>query len=179
MKRSRAAFTLIEMLVVTSVLAVLMVIGCGLLHAMAKLDGAWRDGMTESLVLDRLTEQFRRDVHLSVSATTSDDDDKPPQLLLTARDGKTVAYESESNGILRVERRGDAITARETYRLPSCQSARFTVSSDADQPSAALVMRRRLLGEDSLGDEASAVEFRVQVGIGWDLRFDELEGESR
>ena len=121
--KSRQAHTLVELIVSMTVGSALMVLTVGLLHQSLSLASTARARANQYRAFDRLTQDFRRDVHLASDATSDESAaDGSPAIELNRQDGAVIRYETirdRSNGtrILRAERSDGAIVRQEAYDL--------------------------------------------------------------
>lgn len=93
MKRSRPAFTLIEMLVVMAVTGVLITSGIAFMAGLMRLEGMTSRSMTANMIIPRLVSRWRDDVHAASALPAAHEGDKagPGKLILQC--GKaTVVY---------------------------------------------------------------------------------------
>jgi len=110
---SRNGYTLIELSVTISVGSSLMMLAVGLLHQTMNLTSTARTRAAQHHTLDRLTQDFRQDVHVTTEAALTD----PQHLELLRADGTAVRYQIEPARIRREERLEGAIVRREDYVL--------------------------------------------------------------
>ncbi|HTQ39138.1 MAG TPA: prepilin-type N-terminal cleavage/methylation domain-containing protein [Pirellulales bacterium] len=149
-RQHRRAFTLVEMLVVTTMVSVVLSIVGVLLH------GAWSVEQSDSdhrVLLDsmnRLAQQFRDDVHAAASVQIITPDaasasSKAPatcsnnmnsanaqpisQFLAELAGGRRIEYVVDKSAINRTVRSGDAVNQRETYALPPNATIGWQVAS--------------------------------------------------
>ena len=169
-KRNRTCgYSLIELLVVITVLASLLGLCVGTLHLLMKLDRAGRDASDEAADLFRLARDFRADVHAATDA-------EPPspsaeRFSLALGEGRTVDYAIRPGAITRLVRLGDRVVGRESYRRPAKAPASFDVVRHEGSPPIA-VLRVVLLPEgmpDGPGrEQAIEAEFaRDRLRHGW------------
>jgi hypothetical protein len=132
--RIRQAHTLIELCVTMSVGSALMVTTVGLLHQSLSLASTARGRADAQRTVDRLANDFRRDVHLTASVTELD----PEQIELTDNDGSVVQYRLDKQRLERSERSGDTIVRRESYSFDQAIAIRFETLDSP--PRAAIVL---------------------------------------
>lgn len=113
--RSRRGYTLIELCVTMSVGSGLMVLAVGLVHQSLTLASTARSRADQHRTFDRLTNDFRSDVHLATGADAND-----PQRLELRRDGGAIVrYESVGGDAnrtrIRREQRVDGTVVRQEF----------------------------------------------------------------
>jgi prepilin-type N-terminal cleavage/methylation domain-containing protein len=136
--RGRAAgFTLVEMLMVISLLSIVLCTVGVIFHGLRSAQRAIGDHQTAIDGITRLAEQFREDVHSAASAeilaggadaaaaTAEPVEEKgsPRDMLKLSQPNESeIDYQFDGGRVTRVVRSGDQITQRESYGLPErCQ----------------------------------------------------------
>ncbi|MFV1968437.1 MAG: type II secretion system protein J [Pirellulaceae bacterium] len=114
--RARPGYTLVEMMVVMSIVSLLLSSVGVALHSLFRVDQHLRQGVVQAMLLTRVSLTLRGDAHEADSATT----DGPSRVVLAYADDRTVAYayDAEKARLVRLVRQGDKIQHREVYRLP-------------------------------------------------------------
>ena len=138
--RRPRGYSLIELFVVMTVMAVLMALGAGLIKLVLKLDQSSRDAGLVASDSARLARAFRADAHEStgeVEVRTGGE-----QVAWALPEGDRVAYVARAADILREVRRSGRNPCREAFRLPPGASARFESTREAGRPFLAIVIRR-------------------------------------
>jgi len=122
------------MIVVMTVGATLMGIAMSLLIVLFQAEGAGRAHLEQNTSLNRLADQFRRDIHAAVGSLVTEN----------GKHGETVwrfdlapdhhvSYEAGYGDIVRKEQAGPAVLRRESYTLPANSSA--TIAANASSGS--------------------------------------------
>lgn len=125
----RGAYTLVELVVVISIVTAVMTLSAVLFVAMSRAERNAMRSVAAQQVLSRLNEQFRRDVHSATEATLSDDESLPA-LTLSRADDQSIRYQISAGGLERIATTNGA-PHREEFRLPET-TWKFEVSaSDA------------------------------------------------
>lgn len=130
----RRGYTLVELVIVISLLSMLTGVAVMLLTSVISHVGRQRDDNQAAVVVRRLAADFRRDAHAATAAHLED----PPanaagKLTLTSVDGATVTYAAVSGGVERIATTDQTTAHRELYRLPRAQDVRFaqeTIAAD-------------------------------------------------
>ena len=121
----RCAYTLTEVVATMAVASIVLATVTGLLGSLLASERQGRDHLLHLMSLDRLSRQFRDDVHAANEILPADDLDAANRSLrLKLHDGRVVAYRPHGASLVREEHRdGDeaAFARREAYRLPPGQ----------------------------------------------------------
>ncbi len=129
MKRRRG-YTLIEMLVIIAAGSAMMAVALGILHLLIRLEQGAREEVARQTTLDRLADQFRRDVHAAgqfaaieiaeaAAVQVPERADGAPGWQFSLDENRTVQYRAGRRELIRTEREEKDAVARETYVLPS------------------------------------------------------------
>ncbi len=165
MTRRRPGYALIELLVVMTVIAVMMILCGGMLHLLMKLDRSGPDGdLIQWADLARLARDFRADAHASA---TTEPRRVSPECLTLAIDDRTVEYLVRPRDLLRTVREGEKVRHYETYRRPACgPPVRLEVEKNGAQPFATLIVDRSPDGRDN----SFYRDYRIEAELGKDRR---------
>jgi prepilin-type N-terminal cleavage/methylation domain-containing protein len=163
MRRRRRGFTLIELLVVISGVAVTLGVCVGVIHSLLKLDRAARAHLAETTAVGRLGHQFRQDVRASDRANPG-----PDRLELSLPDERKVEYEARPGALSRIERRGDEVVRRETYRVHRAGMPRFASQGEKDDVWVGLVLAND--AETSMPGAGPSRAVRIEARLGNDRR---------
>jgi prepilin-type N-terminal cleavage/methylation domain-containing protein len=169
----RRGFTLVEVLVVITVSSVIMGIAVTLLYGLLLTQRTARDHLHRCHELDRLAEQFRRDVHL---ATTHNGADLTAGWQCHLPADRTVTYRAEPGGLVRVEHQGQVVRQRESFALPPNSVASIEVTnSRKDGRGPAIASLLVTPAGDNPGTSAqgppAARPVRIDAVLGRDHRF--------
>ena len=114
----RRGYSLVEMLVVMTLMAVVMSSIALVLHGLHRAERRLHDDVDFDRTLQRLATQFRVDAHAARGAgEIADDDDSQSALTLEMPDEKTVTYSIEPGGVRRLVRQGENTIHREWFAL--------------------------------------------------------------
>ncbi len=137
----RRGYTLVELVIVISLLSMLTGVAVMLLTSVISHVGRQRDDNQAAVVVRRLAADFRRDAHAATAAHVEDlPANAAEKLTLTSADGATVTYAAVSGGVERIAMTDQKTAQRELYRLPRAQDVRF--AQEAIAPDRALVICR-------------------------------------
>ena len=125
----RRGVSLIELIVVLGIGAVMMGVCVTLLYAVLRTDGVGREHVRHSIVLARLADQFRRDVHAAKTVTGVADGE---QWKLELPPGRTVTYRLEAGVLARSEQVDGTVQRRESFTLPSGTTASIEIQAEAE-----------------------------------------------
>jgi prepilin-type N-terminal cleavage/methylation domain-containing protein len=115
--RSRRGYSLIEMLVVITVMSMMVVMGTLTMALLMRSERTGGDALVAAQAGHRLARQFRKDVHAADDATLDTSNPGHPVLNLIANGRAKVSWSRVEEGL---RRRVDASPAQiETYRVPA------------------------------------------------------------
>jgi type II secretory pathway component PulJ len=122
----RRGHSLIEMVLVIGVLAIVLGLCAGLLHALFRLDRAGRNSVGDASNLARLARDFREDVRSARTARPQGAEGAG--LELDKGDGDVVIYRTEGPNLYREEVHGGKPVRRERYESDRLGTSRFDVT---------------------------------------------------
>ena len=160
----RRGFSLLEMLVAVTVGSVLMGIGVAILTLLLRLDRTGREHAHRAVVLGRLAEQFRDDVHAALRPMPAGTDHRAPWRLDLGPD-RTVSYRITPESVERDETAPGKPVRHESYPLPEGCAARVSLSADRTAQVASLIVAPA--GTPS----PTSHQLRVDAVLGRDRRF--------
>ena len=120
----RRGKTLVEMLVLISVLTIILGLVATSLVVLFKTDRQVRRDLEQVTALARLSSKFRADAHAAASCQVADSCD------LALPDGRVVRYAAGPQCITREVRRGDAVEHRDAFLLPATATAKFELPDE-------------------------------------------------
>ncbi len=123
MKRRRGK-SLIEMLMLISVLSVIFSIVATTLVALFRTDRQIRRDLEQQTSLARLQGKFRADAHAALSCQTGE------ACELTLADGRVIHYLAAPRKIVREVRRAGAVEHRDAFLLPAEVAVRWELPAD-------------------------------------------------
>ena len=128
MMKNRSGKSLIELVVVISVMSIVMMIAVRTITQLMRADAAGGKSLVAGNSLARLARQFRRDVHDAEEAELlTIEENESPRLHLKLTENTIAEYRTFAEKILRTIRRGEETTSRETFHLPRGEN-RFEIS---------------------------------------------------
>lgn len=127
-RRSLDGFTLVEVVVLMSIVALLMTLGGGLLRRLLAADRQIARSLETARQIDRLSSRLRRDVQLGdldAGATPT----IPSRLVLRMADGQTIDYTVAGNRLTREVFTGETREVRDSYVFPTGTGLVFDLTS--------------------------------------------------
>ena len=168
-RRSRGGWSLIEMVVAISALAVLLMAAGGLVFQMLKVDKAERSRAASGLALDRLARDLRADARASAGPVEV----AGARLVLPLDGGRSVEYAvrgGRDRDVVRTVRLGDKAEHHEVYRRPPGTVARFESGRDGPRAVVALVVTTDPAADPGKPADAAYRDFRIEAVPGRDAR---------
>lgn len=130
--------TLIETMVMISVLAILLGLAAVTMQVLMRLGGDTQSRRAAASAMGRLAERFREDVH-----ACDDAEPRPPAgLRLRPDPRRSIDYEVQAGRVVRAETVDGQPGRRETYALDRHETAAFERRDDGPRSFLALVIRR-------------------------------------
>ena len=168
MKRPiRRAFTLIEMVVVITLVAGLAIALGMLLTSLMHLDRAERKFLSEAVALDRLAFELRRDARDAIDAKPGDG-----KVDLIEPAGAIVSYRAEKARIVRLETRDESEVRREVFNLTPTAHAFWEIEKAEGL---------KILKMSIVFGSKNAIKrypFRVDATLGASRRFEAKESDA-
>ena len=157
----RSGTTLIELVVVMTVQTAILGLAIALLSLLITTEKQGRRDVERGMAYDALSDRFRRDAHAAESAETN----ATSHELRLASDWR-VTYQSTEEGIQRLEFFGEAIAARELFRLPIGYQSQF----ESEQVSGVTLLRLRLKPAAAADGKPSSAAWQCEAVVGRDLK---------
>jgi prepilin-type N-terminal cleavage/methylation domain-containing protein len=134
----RKGFTLVELLVVLSVVAIVLPMAGGTVLFLLRAQSRSAEGLRDAMALTQLSHSFRSDVHAAQRARTPD----AAALVLELSDARTIEYGAASNGVVtRIVRHCENVERREQFRV-GVLDAKFAIVDGGRQ--AAITIRPKI-----------------------------------
>ena len=137
MKARRAGYSLVECLVVMSLIGFTLGTVSVTLHGLRRADRRVRDELAQEVRVESLVHQLRRDAHLATKALLVPANEATPTqrtLLLTVGSDRTVEYSLVSNDVVRTLREDDKVSHRDSYQIESAASGYWQIHSASERP---------------------------------------------
>lgn len=128
--RQRSGITILEMVVVVSVMTMVLAVAFTTLHTVLRAESLGMTGLAAATNRARLARQFRSDVHAAQLASVETDGEGRPRLRLAMSGATSVDYTAEGDSVQRTVAAGDTLRSRETYPLAPGETE-FTVDSES------------------------------------------------
>jgi hypothetical protein len=126
MKPTRSGRSLIEVVVMLTVLSVVLGLSTTALATLFRVKQQFARDAEQAATISRLDLRLRADAHEAVSASAEDG------CTFMLADGRTIHYAFETPAMIRQVRQGDAILHRDSFRLP--RNAAVTFQREGDSP---------------------------------------------
>ena len=137
MKTSRRGYSLVECLVVISLVAVTLGTVTLTLHGLRRNDMSLRDELGQEQSIDRVASFLRQDVHLANAAELVADpmSAKPTNALkLNLGSNRSAEYSLAGDEVHRFVRDGDQITQRDTFSIRSASAGSWQIDTAHERP---------------------------------------------
>jgi len=121
----RPGKSLMEMLLLISILTVIMSLVATTLVAVFKTDRQIRQDLDQQTALARLGSKFRADAHAAAACQVG------VECELTLADGRVIRYSAKDRKITREVRRGNSVEHRDAFLLPATATARFDLPAQS------------------------------------------------
>ena len=122
----RGGFTLIEVVVLMSIVALLMTLGGGMLRRLLAADRQMVRALETARQVDRLSSRLRRDVQLG-TLDQRDTQQLPSRLILRMADGHTMDYTVTDHRLIREVFVGENRQVRDSFVFPPRTQLEFDV----------------------------------------------------
>ncbi len=114
----RRGFTLVELLVVISVLAIILPMAGGTVFFLLQAQSRSAESLREAMAITQFSHTFRSDIHAAQSAHPSTRLPGDGGVRLKLEDSRGIEYDAEPNGfVTRTVRRGEVVERREQFRV--------------------------------------------------------------
>jgi prepilin-type N-terminal cleavage/methylation domain-containing protein len=165
-RRPRRGWSLLELLVVITVVSILMGFTAALAARMIQYGKGERAAVVAAANLERLGRDLRNDAR----AANAPAELSETSLVLTQAEGRSIEYLVRPADILRTIRRSGKTEGFDTYKLPTGTLARFESGRDGRFPSVALVLRLNPATNPSSAAESAYRDYRIEAVPGRDSR---------
>jgi len=165
----RTGFTLIEVLVVVSLLAVILPMAGGTIFFLLRAQSQSAEGLREEMALSQFSHTFHSDSHAARSVRSTGPVPAQNKMMFDIGNSRTIEYLAEPNGLVRrTVRRADTVERREQFRV-GVASARFEIFDQGKE--AAVTVTPRTPGSAQLdGHSRPATGIRIAATVGRDSR---------
>jgi prepilin-type N-terminal cleavage/methylation domain-containing protein len=173
----RKGFTLIEMLVVLSLLAVILPMAGGTVFFLLRAQSQSADDLRDSMALSQLSHAFRSDVHAARRARTAEGPAVDGGIVLELDPTRTIEYQAEPNGFVRrTVRRGKVVERREQFRVGGARP-KFELADSGREVAVTILPRvRGSVSADGPTTQTSGI--RIAAVAGRDLAGLDLTGQD-
>jgi len=162
MRRRARGITLVELLVVLTLVSMIISAVATCLHSMYRADRRTRESMAARSTLDRLSLQFRADAHGAVDAEVKDQAlEGTPTIAFSCPTGETIEYRFEGTRVQRIVRKDGQDVHRDAFRLPRRIRVEWQAPVE-DEPLVSMVVH--YVSESDI-DEATRQQ-RIDAAVG-------------
>jgi prepilin-type N-terminal cleavage/methylation domain-containing protein len=159
---NRRGFTMIELLVVISVISVILPLAGGTIVFLLRAQSQSAEALRDAMATTQLSHSLRSDVHAARSASSS----SPDEVSLELDGSRIIEYRSQPDGFVsRVVRRGTSVERRERFRVGDVRP-RFKLAQGGRE--VAVTISPRLRGAVPVEDRTSAAGIRIAAMVGRD-----------
>ena len=163
MMRKRRAFSLIELLVVLTLLGVIISATAVCLHGVYRVDQQTRQAVAHAAAVNRLSLQFRADAHASVRANVQPGEgESPPVILFAELDGRTTEYRQQRSHVMRTVTHSGEVLQREGYLLRPGSIAVWRVEGGSPAVASLDITPAAMPGESARQEHCEAIVGLVQ-----------------
>jgi len=153
----RGGFTLVELLVVISVLAIILPMAGGTVFFLLRAQSQSAERLRDAMAITQLSHTFRSDVHAARAARMPSD---AAGCVLELDDSHTIVYHAEANGFVsRIVRRGEVVERREQFRIGAAQPT-FALSEAGREVAVTIAPRTR---SSAPADDATASRAGIRI----------------
>jgi prepilin-type N-terminal cleavage/methylation domain-containing protein len=153
----RGGFTLVELLVVISVLAIILPMAGGTVFFLLRAQSRSAETLRDAMAITQLSHSFRDDVHAARAARTPAD---AAGCVLEMDNSHTILYHAEANGFVsRIVRRGEAVERREQFRIGAARPT-FALSEAGREVAVTIAPRTR---SSALADDATTSRAGIRI----------------
>jgi prepilin-type N-terminal cleavage/methylation domain-containing protein len=153
----RTGFTLVELLVVISVLAIILPMAGGTVFFLLRAQSQSAEALRDAMAITQLSHTFRSDVHAARAARTPPD---AAGCVLELDDSHSIVYRAEPSGFVsRMVRRGEVIERREQFRVGAARP-RFALSEAGREVAVTIAPRTR---SSAPADDATASRAGIRI----------------
>jgi type II secretory pathway pseudopilin PulG len=175
MMANRSGKSLIEMVVVMSVMSMVMLISVRTITLLMRADASGGKSLVAGTSLSRLAHQFRLDVHAAWDAQlVTPEESGEARLQLSLPESTIVEYRPFAEKILRTIRRGEKTTSREDFHLLRGEN-RFEISEDKIQIISLVHVRNTAKSYEKSPVHEGEKEIRIEATRGRNHRYTKRE----
>lgn len=167
MKRNRSAYSLIEALVVMSLLSTLFGAVGLIMNTAYRSNQRMKTKIEYREQLERLAARFRSDVHQATSVATSDEKEKAAKadkLSLNLPNGRAIEYRLGSDRVERFARDGTKVEHYDMYRVAPSPADGWMINRERTIPLVSVVLQRAS-ADRRVGDSGGTVYLAAAAGL--------------
>jgi type II secretory pathway pseudopilin PulG len=132
--RPRPAYTLVECLVMMTLIGTTLGAISTTLHGLYRIDGRLRAELDDERRFDQFLERWRDDAHAATGVTAPESLPPARHVALTTAERRTIEYSIDDSQITRVVRTGGEIRHWDAFDLSGATRARWRLETDQARP---------------------------------------------
>ena len=170
--RPRHGYTLIDTVLIVSLMTVLLSFIGTLFHVLIRADRHARNQQAHSASIARLAGQLRDDVHSASSVqllATVESESRPSELVLLRPDGNRILYRIDGSYIQRIVSSDEQTRHRDSFRLLSAMESKWQVLDGSRRQ--VVVLDVYPSATSTSGEPASQPILQIRAMAGTDNRF--------
>jgi len=141
--KKRSGFTLVELLVVISLLAIILPMAGGTVFFLLRAQSQSADALRDAMAITQLSHVFRTDVHAARSARVAGNSPADQGVVLDLDGARVIEYRTEpSDFVSRIVRRGETVERRERFRVGPVRP-RFAIAEGGSEIAVTISPRAR------------------------------------
>ena len=157
----RSGFTLLQLLIVVSILPLLLISATTWVHESLKMSNRFKHRRETNVVLNHFSNEFQNDVHGCKSLELNSDLN---QVELTGHEGQKVVFQIQDGQVNKIVTVGGEVVGREDFRLSNEYFAQWDVEAGADR-AALKVLRYPTPLSSSAPESLDAPDAKVELVI--------------
>ncbi len=162
--RNRRGFTIAELLVVLSVVAVILPMAGGTVFVLLRAQSRSAETLRDAMAITQLSHSFRTDAHDAQSARLAAPNRDNDGVILDLGGSRTIEFRTEPDGfVTRIVRHNDKVEGRERFRVGSAVT-KFAIAEAGKE--VAITISPRMRGIVVTNETVSPPGIRIAAILG-------------